>query len=111
MDGANSRVSLDGQADEKLSLRVKEHAGRTVVTVAGEIDMASSPQLRDCLHDLSGIVVIDLADVTFLDSSGLSALVSACKRLRDLSGDLRLRAPQPGVRRIIEITGLGDFLI
>ena len=107
MDGAPNR---DGQRGTELSLRVKEVAGRTVLTVAGEIDMASSPQLRACLRNLSGIVVVDLAEVTFLDSSGLSAFVSEWKRLREESGDLRLRAAQANVRQVIEITGLTEML-
>ncbi len=111
MDGAITHVGREGQAGTELSLRVKEVAGRTVLTIAGELDMATSPQLRDYLRSLSGIVVVDLSEVTFLDSSGLSAFVVAWKRLREESGDLRLRAPQTSVRQVIEITGLGEMLV
>ena len=49
----------------------------TTVRVMGEVDLATSPQLRECLTGLDGIVVVDLSDVGFLDSSGLNALIGS----------------------------------
>ena len=93
-----------------LTFTVTEEAGRTVVSIAGEIDLATSSSLGECLEAHAGIVVIDLAKVTFIDSSGLGVLVRERKRVRSRSGDLRLRAPQDHVRRVFEVTGLSELL-
>jgi len=55
-------------------------------------------------------VIVDLENVTFLDSSGMGTFVAARKRLTAKAGTLTLRAPQPQVQRAIEATGLGVFL-
>ncbi len=52
------------------------------------------------------VIVLDLSDVPFVTSSCLGALMVAHKRLRDEKGDLRVAAPQPLVRQILEITKL-----
>jgi len=95
---------------EELKIAVTEHAGRRIVRVAGEIDLETSSSLRECLELFDGIVIVDLAEVTFIDSSGLGVFISARKRLRTGSGDLRLRTPQDHVRRVFEVTGLRDLL-
>jgi len=83
-----------------------------VVTVSGEVDVETSPVLEERLtsvldRGLSSIR-IDLADVTFLDSTGLSVLISGLKRCRAAGGELRLLSPRPNVRKVLEITGLTD---
>jgi anti-anti-sigma factor len=93
-----------------LDIRLQEQPQHVVVAVAGEVDMATAPELRTCLDALEGRVVVDLAEVTFLDSSGMGALVVARKRLLDLGGDLVVRAPQPHVRHVLEVTGLTELL-
>jgi len=87
-------------------------AGRGVrVTVAGEVDIATSPQLRDaCLRAVNegaGDVHLDLAGVTFLDSSGISVLVQAQQRLVALGRGFELRTVSRPARRVLEIAGLG----
>jgi anti-sigma B factor antagonist len=68
-----------------LDLRVTTTAGSTVVEVGGEIDVASAPQLRHCLHQRidagSRQLVVDLRRVSFIDSVGLGVLVGAQRRL------------------------------
>ena len=77
----------------------------TVVVARGELDLACRDSLRDALSDLSGAVVVDLEDVTFLDSSCIGVLAGAAQRLRDDHGDLRIRRPADVPRRALEITG------
>jgi anti-sigma B factor antagonist len=81
-----------------------------VLKVTGEVDIETSPvleeELRSVLDQGVSSVEVDLGEVTFLDSTGLSVLISALKRCRGAGGDLRLRRPQPNVRRVLEITGL-----
>jgi len=77
------------------------------LTAAGEIDRASAPRFAAELHDAidigDGQVVLDLGDVTFMDSSGVNALVTAYQSAPDR---LRIGALHPAVRRVFEITAL-----
>jgi anti-sigma B factor antagonist len=98
---------MDGQ---NLSLDVRQEGGSTTVLAEGEIDKATAPLLRDCLSELRGDVVIDLAALEFLDSTGLGVLIGASRILKENGGTLRVRAPQPQVRRVLDITGLGEWI-
>jgi anti-sigma B factor antagonist len=84
--------------------------GGAVVTVRGEIDVASAPELRSCLHELSAsdnpAVTVDLRAVTFMDSSALGVLVGALRRSRENETDFRLVIDSPRLLKIFEITGL-----
>jgi anti-sigma B factor antagonist len=82
-----------------------------VVSLHGRVDAASVRLQRDQLHVLvdKGIrfVVVDLADVTFLDSAGMAMLVSLLKRTRAVEGDVRLVEPfDESVRHILRLTRL-----
>jgi len=101
-------------APTTLELTVSEHDGETVVRAAGELDVNTAPELREQLARLiaadTSLIVVDLTDVSFVDSTALSVLVSALKRLRQADGDLELASPNPSVRRVFEITGLTRLL-
>jgi anti-anti-sigma factor len=93
-----------------------ERPGLTRVTVAGEIDIATSPQLGAALSGPGSdtvLVVLDLSQVTFIDSTGLSVILRADDRLREADRRLVLiPGPRP-VQRFFEITGTDrrlDFL-
>lgn len=83
-----------------------------MVTVGGEIDLYTAPQLRDALvgalEDGARRLVIDMSRVEFCDSTGISVLLSAMKRSRDKEGDLELVAPKPAVTKVLEVTGLDE---
>ena len=98
-------------APTTLELTLSQRDGETVVvSAAGELDVNTAPELREQLARLAADdvrrVVVDLTDVSFVDSTALSVLVSALKRLRQADGDLELASPNPSVRRVFEITGL-----
>lgn len=92
--------------------QIEQRAGSTppVVTVRGEIDVATAPQLRECLHNViaqgEGSIVLDLLGVTFLDSTALGVLVGALKRCRESGGELYVVVADPRIVKIFEITGL-----
>jgi anti-sigma B factor antagonist len=98
----------------KLDLRVRHHDDWAVVFVGGEVDLATCPQLRDALAELVDQevyhLIVDLEGVSFLDSSGIGVLVSVLRRTRDHGGSLRLTAPGPQVRRVLELTGVTKLL-
>lgn len=93
-----------------LSLSTRAEGERTVVDVAGEIDVYTAPQLREQLVELvdSGRydLVIDMERVEFLDSTGLGVLVGGLKRVRAHDGSLRLVCTQERILKIFRITGL-----
>jgi anti-sigma B factor antagonist/stage II sporulation protein AA (anti-sigma F factor antagonist) len=83
--------------------------GVTVLEVSGEVDLETADQLRDAginaLSPYAGTLRIDLAGVTFIDSTGLAALV----QIRNHAGAAHhvvIQNARPNVQRILEITGL-----
>jgi anti-sigma B factor antagonist len=82
----------------------------SVVRVAGELDLHTSPQLRD--HVLSMIgdepihLALDLSQVGFMDSSSLGMLVTVLKRVRERDGDLRLVGVTGSPMKVFALTGL-----
>ncbi|MGK5550335.1 STAS domain-containing protein [Actinomadura kijaniata] len=81
-----------------------------VVLAGGEVDLGSSPELRDhllaVLCHLGPWLVLDLTRVTFVDSSGLAVLVDFWRRARAAGGELFLVGPSGAVARKLEVTGL-----
>jgi anti-sigma B factor antagonist len=84
--------------------------GAAVVMVIGELDLSTAPRLREMLVELadSGTmdVTLDLAAMSFIDSTGVSVLVSGLKRQREMGGDLTLQSPRASAMKVLEITGL-----
>ncbi|MEU1361857.1 STAS domain-containing protein [Micromonospora zamorensis] len=99
-----------GEGVVDLSLSVRPGRGCTVLEVHGELDMATSPQLREGLQRLVEAgdrqIVVDLAGVRFMDSSALGALVLMFKALREVGGRLSLASAQPAVRTVLTITSV-----
>ena len=88
---------------------VRDPAGPVVVGVTGELDVATTPELRDCLAGVDGDVVVDLSGVTFMDSTALGALVSATNRSREQGATFTLRGESAFVHRLLKVAGLDDF--
>jgi len=79
-------------------------------TLAGEIDACSSGELAEAFTHVpeaaDGIIEVDVAGITFIDSSGLRVLLELAERMAAVGGRVALRNPSGIVSRIIEITGL-----
>ena len=84
-----------------------------VIKLDGELDMASAGTLRACLESIDARcrrVILDLANLRYMDSSGIGVVVEAYQRLQpDLRG-LVLRSPQRTVQRVLELSGLGSVM-
>ena len=97
-----------------LRLRTKQENGVALVEVAGELEMHAAPELRAELQRVCATedaspkprVLIDLSQVSFIDSTGIGVLVGGLKRAREAGGALVLVCPVPRLRRVFEITGL-----
>jgi anti-sigma B factor antagonist len=97
----------------RFSAELLNGGGPTVVKLLGELDLSTVPELEACLEGLGADgadVRLDLSGLSFCDSSGLSAMVTACKQVRKGGGSLSIASPQPAVRSVLEITGLFDYL-
>ena len=78
-----------------------------LVSFRGELDLSTATGLVDWLVEISGSkIVIDLSELTFMDSSGIAVFVQAKNELGD---SVVLTRPQPNVKRLFEITGLSDL--
>lgn len=77
----------------------------------GELDLATAPHLRETLADLIDgqgnlSMIIDLANLGFIDCSGLAVLVGALRRMQDRGGEIALRDPNPTASKLFAITGI-----
>jgi anti-sigma B factor antagonist len=94
----------------ELSVVTRREGARTVISVTGEIDVYTAPTLRERLNELVAEgeyhLVVDMAGVDFLDSTGLGVLVGGLKRTRAHEGTLQLVCDQEKILKVFRITGL-----
>jgi anti-sigma B factor antagonist len=95
-----------------FSVMAESGDGLHTVSVSGELDQGTAPELRSVLSgalgDASGAVLVDLSDCKFIDSTGLSLLVEAKRMLADEQRRFGVCCPDPDVRRLLELTGIGE---
>jgi anti-sigma B factor antagonist len=93
-----------------LSVSSSEQGALTVVHVGGEIDVYTAPLLREALDKQIAAgrndLVVDLENVTFMDSTGLGVLVGRLKLVRGQNGSLRIVSSQERILKVFKITGL-----
>ena len=94
-----------------LGLSISSSGEVPVLAIAGEVDLATVPRLRDQLVRLAGEhpgvpVVADLDAVTFIDSTGLGVLVGAQRRIRGRGGELHLVVSSPHLLDVLSMTRL-----
>ena len=101
-------------SDGNLVTDTAERDGVAVVTVTGEIDSSNCATVQDLLADLARpgreAVEVDLAGVSFVDSSGLRALIVGQRSLAEVGAAMTVVAASEAVRRLFEITGLVERL-
>jgi anti-anti-sigma factor len=94
--------------------RVDGATGVVELTIVGELDAATAGTLDAAFDDVVGggvhRVVVNLVAVTFLDSTGLRSLVRAANQLEEAGGTLWCAPLSPQVRRVLELSGLGERL-
>jgi len=89
-------------------------AGRAVLAVSGEVDLAIADRLAEELAAVltAGDAVVDLSAVGFIDSSGVRELLRANQRAAETGSALVLRTPSTACRRVLEISGVwSEFAI
>jgi anti-sigma B factor antagonist len=128
--GRLRRLSMYGERDEALTslvalqtlasppadfdvARTEDDGGVVMLRPTGELDIATAPRLeRALMHDRrpGDRVVLDLAGLEFLDSTGLRVIVNAVQAARTAHWELTLRQGPPAVRRVFEISGVAGAL-
>jgi anti-anti-sigma factor len=96
-----------------FSITARDLPDLHVVALHGELDVISADGLADALVEVAGSrLVVDLSGLTFMDSSGIAALVVARNRiLADEQGQLELSRPEGIVRKALEIAGLSEWIV
>jgi anti-sigma B factor antagonist len=97
-------------AEAPLQILTEITATSSSMTVRGEVDLATAPQLRHAITDRlsqgpSPTLRLDLGGVSFMDSTGLKVLLAGQRTARLLGGDLVLTAASPQVARLLQIIG------
>lgn len=108
--------SVEESDDELLNLDRRWVDGALIVSVTGELDMTTSPRLRQALGEAldeaaGAVVIVEVTSVTFLGSPGLAALFEAAIYAKQRGGPLRIVADhtRPAVRPL-QVSGLHDVL-
>ncbi len=94
----------------ELDITTERDGATCLITLAGEVDVYTSPQLKqriaDAVDDGCVNLVVALDGLDFIDSSGLGVLVSGLRRVKEHGGTLRLVCTKDGILKIFRITGL-----
>jgi anti-sigma B factor antagonist len=97
-----------------MTVGVETVEGGVVISPQGRLTVVSTPQLRTEVSNRieagDRLIIVDLSQTTFVDSSGLGALVSCLKSARQAGGDLRLVAPTEQVSMVLKLTNLDRIL-
>ena len=102
------------QQDFTFEIDTSFTAGKYVVCLKGELDLSESPQLEAALLEAEQSdakeIVVDLGELTFVDSSGLAVLVRAASRSATNGDQLRITPARDHVARVLRLTGLDTVL-
>lgn len=97
----------------RLETGVREVNGTQVLDVAGEIDVYTAPQFKEAVNSILATgqkhLIINMANISYMDSSGFGTLLSATKRLRPQGGTVNLVACNRSIDRILQITRLNTI--
>jgi anti-sigma B factor antagonist len=99
-----------------MNLKINKHQQsdkEIVVTVAGEIDAYTAPKLREELSpfaEVDNTIIVNLKNVSYLDSTGLGVFVSLFKQLKKNEGELKLTNLSDRLKRLFTITGLSNIM-
>jgi anti-sigma B factor antagonist len=98
----NLKINTHQQSDKEI-----------LVTVAGEIDAYTAPKLKEELSpftEVDNTIIVNLKNVSYLDSTGLGAFVSLFKQLKKNEGELKLTGLSDRLKRLFNITGLSNVM-
>jgi anti-anti-sigma factor len=102
-------AELAGDRPAALGIATSSDAtGSPVISVSGDLDISNADALEAAVSSVTATppahLTFDLSTLRFIDSAGIAVLLRASSRVKDV----RLRAPSPPVRRVVELTGLAE---
>jgi anti-sigma B factor antagonist len=87
---------------------VHKNGGVTILDLSGEIDVSQAPKLREMLFELleknDGYLLVNMGEVGYIDSAGLSVLIAANRKAQNLGGKFGLSNPQKPVQQVFKLT-------
>jgi anti-sigma B factor antagonist len=95
-----------------MALEISKEAGDNafVIAVQGEVDLYSSPDLRKAIQEgqdhASGTLAVDLAEVAYMDSSGVATLVEGLRAMNKKKSDFVVLRPSPPVLKVLQLSRL-----
>jgi anti-sigma B factor antagonist len=99
---------------DQLRIDVRREGGRAILTLDGELDMASAELLQQVAdgEDLRGerMLVLDLQQLRFIDSTGLRAILTALEHCRGRGQEFAITPGSPQVQRLLSVTGVAEHL-
>ncbi|NLN78159.1 MAG: STAS domain-containing protein [Armatimonadetes bacterium] len=96
----------------RLEIELKNVDGLEILDAAGEIDVYTAPQFKEAINTILATgqkhLIVDMSRITYMDSSGFGALLSATRRLRPEGGTINMVNVSPAIDRILKITRLSS---
>ena len=97
-----------------FTVHLQPRSDVALIVVSGELDLASAPELEQALDQIrperNKLAIVDLRELEFMDSTGLSIIVRAHQRLAEAGCELTLIKGPPQVQRLLDLTGVADRL-
>ena len=99
---------------DQLLIDVRHDKGTAVLSLRGELDLASAPLLQTEIENSeiasASMLVLDLEELTFIDSTGLRVLLTAYEHAQQRGQEFAVTQGSPQVQRLLSITGVGEHL-
>lgn len=96
-----------------MNINIRSKNEVVILDIAGEIDLYNAPEIKDVINKLieekKYNVVINLEQVSYIDSSGIGALISSLSNLKKYQGGLKIIKVYASVRKVFELTKLTSF--
>jgi anti-sigma B factor antagonist len=89
----------------------EDEGGAAVISVVGELDLSTAPQLEECLRSAEANVVVDLSACEFIDSTGIALLVRASQEADGDGGRIALCGLKRQVLRVLQVAGVEDMIL
>lgn len=106
---------METSSTSPFHVHVRAHGDDVSVGLVGEFDLSAVESFRSCVERAvdctGGAIVVDLADLTFIDSTGISALLAMRRRLHAEGRELRVANVSTPAARIFDLTGLTDLFL
>ncbi len=101
-------------AEDHLRIDVRQDADRVVLRLQGELDLATVSLLEEQIGraqaDVAGMVVLDLEELAFMDSTGLRAVLSACSLTQERGQEFAVTRGSEQVQRLLSLTHVAEHL-